>query len=73
MAELHQRLHEAQEGQALFEDKLVSLSTQYKKCCEKNQDLEEHVLKLNDELLCANQEWEGKIKQMEMEAELQRY
>ena len=71
--ELRQRLHEAQEGQALCEDKLASLSTEYKQCCEKNHELEEHILRLNDELLCANQVWEGKIKQMQMEAELQRY
>ena len=73
MVELRQRLHETQEEQALCEDKLVSLSTQYKQCCEKNQDLEKHVLKLNDEILCTNQEWEEKMKQMQMEAELQRY
>jgi len=59
IAEICQGLHKAQEEQALCEDKLVSLTTLHKECCEKNQDLKEHILKLNNEVSCANKEWES--------------
>ena len=56
VTELCQRLHKAQEEQALCEDKLVSMSTDQKQCCEKNIELEQQMLNLEAKLVCANQE-----------------
>ena len=70
IAELRQRLHEAQESQVNFEEEINSMQSENDR---RDLELRKEIDSLRGELLRVEQEHQSHVERLRLEAELQRY